>query len=91
MEDFKNREDMKEYKAWIDMKYRCNVSTQISYKYYGGRGITYSKKLSTYEGFIDYIGYAPSKKHALIRIDKDGDYVPDNMRWCLESAKRRKK
>lgn len=72
---------LKEYQAWINMKFRCNKVGHPAYKKYGERGISYSEDFKTYNEFMRHVGYAPSKYHFLLRIDKTGNYQPDNVRW----------
>jgi len=78
----------KEYGAWMSMKHSCDNPSNPSYKYIGGKGITYHESLSTIEGFLEVVGIAPSKYHRLTRIDKDGDYEPGNVHWYLASKRK---
>jgi len=71
-----------EYKAWKDMKSRCNDENRTDYKRYGGRGIKVCKEwMDSFSKFISNMGLKPSPKHSLDRINNDGDYRPNNCRW----------
>ena len=69
-----------ELRAFIDAKYRCATPSYRQYKDYGGRGIKFL--LTTYHDIIRAIGKRPSAKYSLDRIDNDGDYTMQNIRWA---------
>lgn len=73
----------KEYQCWAAMKQRCLNPNVTHYANYGGRGITiHPAWVSSFETFLSDVGHAPSPKHSLDRIDVDGNYEPDNVRWA---------
>ncbi len=82
----------KEYKAWEGMIKRCNNKNSIDYKYYGGRGIQVDPEWEVFENFLRDVGYAPSKKHTIDRIDNNRDYEPGNVKWSTmkEQARNRR-
>lgn len=84
------RKKAKEYQAWITMKFNCDNPNATTYKYYGGKGITYHDSLSTIQGFLEVMGFAPSKYHRFTRIDKEGDFEPGNIHWYLADGKKKK-
>jgi hypothetical protein len=73
----------KEFRAWCGMKERCYTTTNKDYKSYGARGIKVCEKwYQSFESFFSDMGYAPSPKHSLDRVDVNGNYEPSNCRWA---------
>lgn len=72
----------KEYSVWAQMKNRCNSPKHPSYRYWGGKGITYDRKWETFAGFIDDMGPRPSKEYTLERRDGDWHYCLENCYWA---------
>ncbi len=76
----------REYSIWHAMKNRCLLPSHISFEHYGGRGITVCERwLDPDEGFTHFIedmGFRPTAKHSLDRINNDGNYEPSNCRWA---------
>lgn len=71
-----------EYRIWAAAKDRCFSKTCVSYKNYGGRGITMCDKWRRdFTAFIADVGWRPSKQHTLDRTDNDGNYEPGNVKW----------
>lgn len=73
------------YKRWSSMKARCNRESDVNYKNYGARGITYC---SDWENFINFYfdmkeGFHPSLE--IDRIDVNGNYNKDNCRWVTHN------
>lgn len=81
------------HNIWSSMKQRCNNPKDISYKNYGGRGITYDVAWETFQGFFDDMGNLyyehlaefGEKDTTLDRVDVDGNYCLDNCKWSTRS------
>jgi hypothetical protein len=64
------------------MKGRCDNPNHTSYKYYGGRGITYHPDWKQFEPFQEWAlanGYNDSL--TIERKDFNGDYTPENVHF----------
>ena len=72
----------KTYKSYQSMKLRCYDITNISYKYYGARGIIVCDRwLESFENFLHDMGERPEGT-SLDKINNDGNYEPSNCRWA---------
>lgn len=81
------------YRVHQNIKERCYNPHNISYKYYGARGISICDEWLGENGFENFYKWAMTngykerevglKKNALSidRIDVDGNYEPSNCRW----------
>lgn len=75
------------YTIWSDIKQRTLNPTHKAYHNYGERGITvFSEWINDFKAFHNYIifslGDRPSSEYSLDRIDDNGNYEPDNLRWA---------
>ena len=74
------------YKAWSDMKSRCNNQNHRSYHNYGARGIRvcdeWSENYQTFYEDVSELPYFNEPGYSLDRIDNDGNYEPGNVRWA---------
>jgi hypothetical protein len=73
---------------------RCENANHNAYKRYGGRGIKVCAQWrDDYQAFLRDVGRRPSPQHSLDRIDNDGHYAPDNVRWATakQQANNRRK
>lgn len=81
----------KEYRAWTGMKERCYNKANVSYPFYGGRGIKVCDRwLNSYVQFLSDMGRA-EKLQSVDRIDVNSDYSPENCRWASPKEQGRNK
>ncbi len=79
-----------EYLAWRNMRRRCSAEYVREFHNYGGRGIEVCERWQNdFQAFLDDVGIRPSKDHSLDRIDNDGNYEPDNVRWATRKQQQR--
>jgi hypothetical protein len=78
------------HKSWHNMRERCNDENHVSYKYYGGRGITVCERWNKFENFFEDMGERPEGK-TLDRIDSNGNYEPGNCKWSTKSEQQKNK
>jgi hypothetical protein len=76
-----------EYRCWRHILGRCYNPSVQSFPQYGGRGIEVCPRWrSSFENFLADVGPRPSPRHSIDRIDFNGHYEPQNVRWA--TAKR---
>ncbi len=78
------------YISWDNMIGRCNRPSQLRYKHYGGRGITYDVRWKSFANFLEDMGERPKGK-TLDRIDVDGNYCKENCRWATNKEQNNNK
>ncbi len=67
--------------VWKNMISRCHNENDKDFHYYGGRGITVFQAWFNLAVFIEALPKRPSKRHTLDRIDVNGNYEPNNVKW----------
>lgn len=78
----------REYGILSGMKQRCYNPNAINYKHYGNKGITVCDEWSKENGIVNFIndmGYSPTDKHSIDRIDPKKGYYKENCRWVETS------
>ena len=77
------------------MKDRCFNPNNKCYNLYGERGITvYFEWIDDFQAFYDYVSKLPNygkEGYTLDRIDNNGNYEPNNLRWADPNAQSRNK
>ena len=71
--------------SWDHMMQRCRDKTD---KDYGGRGIKVCRRWHMFPNFLADMGERPEGM-TLDRIDVNGNYHPDNVKWSSRSEQQR--
>jgi hypothetical protein len=68
---------------------RCSDPNRKYYENYGGRGIKVCERWNDFGNFLADMGERPGPKFVLDRIDNDGPYSPNNVKWSTPSESSR--
>lgn len=89
------------YSIWYQVVRRCTDPTHHSYDDYGGRGIKVQEDwvphmpqrsaALAFRNFCRDVGLRPSQSVSLDRIDPNGNYIRDNVRWATVITQARNK
>lgn len=79
-----------EYEVWCGIIKRCCNQNAREFKWYGGRGIQICERWrSSFAAFLEDVGLRPSPRHSIDRIDTNGHYEPNNVRWATQKEQMR--
>lgn len=71
-----------EYNCWKCMRARCRNPTDVSWCYYGAKGIRVCDRWqSSFEDFLADVGSAPTPEHQLDRLESTDNYEPGKVVW----------
>lgn len=69
-----------EYESYCHAKGRCNNPNNPDYALYGGRGIEF--RFDSFHQFFQEVGHRPTRDHSIERIDTNGHYETENVKWA---------
>src|SRR5262249_7481358 len=71
------------YDTWYAMMDRCYNEKNDSYRRYGGRGIRVCEQWHDLAVFLqDMTSSCPGENYTMDRVNNDGNYEPNNVRWA---------
>lgn len=88
------------YTIWYNIILRCTDQEHKAYADYGGRGIKVQEDwipsssrpyAEAFRNFIRDVGIRPNQKLSLDRIEANGNYEKDNVRWADDFVQARNK
>ena len=84
------------YSHWYNIKSRCFNENYPRFKYWGGRGITMCDEWKNdFKAFHEHVINLPNYKKdgftSIDRIDNNGNYEPNNIRWATPTIQNNNK
>ena len=79
------------YAVWNNMWERCTNPKHVNFKHYGGRGISVSDEWRDFVQFLINVGERPGPGYSLDRVDVNGNYCRENVRWATRKEQARNK
>ena len=89
------KSNTKTHKTGREIKSRCFYHSNQAFRDYGGRGITMCERWqNSFEAFYEDVSKLPhfgEKGYSLDRIDNNGNYEPNNVRWATSKEQNNNK
>jgi hypothetical protein len=77
------------YQVYKNMLQRCFYKPHPQYKDWGGRGITVCPRWLTFNNFFNDVQHLYVEGYDMDRMENDGNYELDNIRWVPHSINSR--
>lgn len=72
----------KEYRAWVTIITKSRLRKNLTSTKPTANSVTIDPSwIGNFKKFLDDIGYAPSPRYRLCRLDRDSDYIKSNLAW----------
>jgi hypothetical protein len=87
-------DEIKHVSRWKNMRRRCDYPKSTGYHRYGGRGISYHEDFKDFHTWLEYttsLENAFQDGYTIDRIDNDGDYTYDNIKWSTQEEQNNNK
>ena len=69
------------YSIWAGMIQRCHWKKHISWRYYGGKGISVCKRWRKFKNFLKDMAPRWRKGLTIDRLNSSRNYTPSNCKW----------
>lgn len=80
------KRELKEYRAWKNMKSRCYSPSQTKGNYKANKIEVCEEWINSFDTFLKDLGEAPSEEYSLDRIDNNLGYCKENCRWTTQDV-----